>query len=528
MDFPNQLCNLLSKHKETELFDHEDLANWNEEIETYLTSPPSAATSDPHFSDETNEDNIEDAIKAIVIQLHKAILMATGVAEPFENDATGEKLEELALAVKTRYSETKKEANPRQLFESIRTSKNLLRWYIQIFLERKGRVLPSQIERLQSPALLELLVSILEEKTSSLDVTNQELARNISLYIFYATFSPFLDDEIVQRALNHLLSSLSYTELVLRILTKPCTAALALSLVRSVHNAIASMQGAAKIVVDAKISWDASFSQNKVAPWFAHRESGVINFRSICVDIIRWALFQADPAFPGAKDDKRSDLVIEILGAFYALRTGQELVPSRCDPHLMKLVVDVLNLSTRSKKDTRIAQCKLSMVSLLMDSDPTFGNYIYEAHALTPLLEILEMQITDVLEHTRVDNSAAAALVPILVLLNKYASANSVFREKVKEFIFPVEAEGKFQEKVREQLASSGSKNMGPLDSPKGTIRWKLTTLMTWAESHIKRCTGELLWTICSSDPTEFVHRVGFGNALPILSVKGYAQMPTG
>lgn len=514
--FPDELCILL-KDKEG-LFNHEGLLKWNEEIEAFLSSPPASEPS----SDDTKEENMKDIIEKIASELHKGILAATQETEAFEEDAAEEELEEIALLVKARYLETKEEASFEKMFDTIRTSKNLLRWYIQIFLERKGRVLPSPIRRLQSPALLELLVSILEQKDCNLDDTHRDLARNISLYIFYATYSPFLDDEQTQKALNHLISNLSYTELVLRILTKPCTTALALSLVRSVHNAIASMQGAAKIVVSTKVSWDASSSQN-TAPW-APKESGVINFRSICVDLIRWAL-QDDPTFPGDKDDRRSELVIEILGAFYALRAGQELVPSRCDPNLMKLVVEVLSLP--SQKDKRIVQCKLSTVSLLMDSDPTFGNYLLEADTVTPLVEILEMQTTDVLENTRVDNSAAAALVPILVVLNKYANTNPTFREKVKAFIFPMEAEEQFQEKVREQRASSGSKNMGPLDAPKGTLRRKLTSLMTWTESHIKRCTGELLWTICSSDPNEFVHRVGFGNALPILSLKGFAQMPT-
>jgi hypothetical protein len=116
--------------------------------------------------------------------------------------------------------------------------------------------------------------------------------------------------------------------------------------------------------------------------------------------------------------------------------------------------------------------------------------------------------------------------------LNKYASSNSDIRQKTKLTIFPADAEAAFREKAEEQQQRESSttanqkKNMGPLDAPAGTLRRKLCTLLTWPEGHIKRCTGELLWTLCSSEPTEFVNRVGFGNALPILSVKGLAQMP--
>jgi hypothetical protein len=240
--------------------------------------------------------------------------------------------------------------------------------------------------------------------------------------------------------------------------------------------------------------------------------------------MIQWAL-SSDPTFPGDKDDKRAELAIEILGAFYALRVGQELVPSRCNPRLMQGVVDILRLPF-SKDDKRTQQLILTLVSLLMDSDPTFGDYLLEADAVDNLLKILETQVTDVLDNTRMDNSATATLVPILAVLGKYANANSRVQQKIKVYIFPLEAEERFLEKVREARSSDSKKNMGPLDAPNGTLRRKLATLLTWPEGHIKRCTGELLWTLCSSNPTEYVHRVGFGNALPVLSVKGYAQMP--
>jgi hypothetical protein len=70
---------------------------------------------------------------------------------------------------------------------------------------------------------------------------------------------------------------------------------------------------------------------------------------------------------------------LSILGAFYALRVGQELVPSWCNPRLMQGVVDILRLPLFSKDeddDKRTQQLKLSLVSLLIYSDPTFGDYL--------------------------------------------------------------------------------------------------------------------------------------------------------
>jgi hypothetical protein len=68
---------------------------------------------------------------------------------------------------------------------------------------------------------------------------------------------------------------------------------------------------------------------------------------------------------------------------------------------------------------------------------------------------------------------------------------------------------------------------MGPLDAPKDTLRGKLVMLLSWAESYIKRCTAEFLWALCNSSANEYVHRVGMGNALPLLNAKGLASIPT-
>lgn len=391
-------------------------------------------------------------------------------------------------------------------------------------------MLPSPVASLQSPGILELLVCILEQHALKEENLQQYLSRNISLYLFYATYIAVPGDEGTQKALHHVMVELQFPQLALRILTRPCNAALALSLIRNLHNAIITLQGASKLILAIKVDWDvhsAPFSDP--APWApSHQQS--IDFQSTCVNVLLWAL-SSDPPFPGKEDDKRGELASEILGALYATRAGQQLVPGVCDEKLMEMVVNIVKLPNEVQ-DERVTQCKLSTVSLLMDSDRTFGEYLLQKNGFPDLLNLFEAQVSDILNKTRVDNSATAALVPILVALNKYASANPEIHTIIKSFVFPVDAETVFQEKAQEQekqeLSSTAKqkKNMGPLDAPEGTFRRKLCTLLTWPEGHIKRCTGELLWTLSSSEPTEFVHRVGFGNALPLLSVKGFVKMP--
>jgi hypothetical protein len=147
-----------------------------------------------------------------------------------------------------------------------------------------------------------------------------------------------------------------------------------------------------------------------------------------------------------------------------------------------------------------------------------------EKQSLHYLLQILTLQVNDVVDNTRVDGSATAALVPILAVLNEYALRNLEVKNQIKKYVFLPDAEEQFQKKIQELQTSKS--NMGPLDAPNDTLRGKLVILLSWAESHIKRFAAELLWTLCNSDATQYVHRVGMGNALPLLNAKGLASIP--
>ena len=513
MDFANQLALIFN-----ETIDPASVflrvKKWNLEIETFLAASPST------LSEGTKEESLDATVSDVAVELHRGIMGAI-------HHTPSQQIDELTKVEieKCRYAPPS--PLPDGHFELIRAAKNVLRWYIQIFLEIKGPVLPSPVAPLQSPAILELLLCILEQHALKDEVLNQDLSRNISLYVFYATYIAVAGDEGTHKALGHVMVKLKFPELALRILTRSCTAALALSLIRNLHHACVTLPGALKIILAIKIDWDsASTSFCDPAPW-APLGKTTIDFPSTCVNVLVWAL-RSEPPFPGAEDDKRGELASEILGALYAVRAGHQLTR---DEKLMEMCVEIL--SNEVDHDKQITQCKLSTVSLLMDSDASFGSFLLQRKAFPLLLELFDAQVTDILDNTRVDNSATAALVPILVVLNMYASANLEIRSLIKQFIFPEDDEASFQKMVQalqERESSSAEtqkKNMGPLDAPEGTFRRKLCTLLTWPEGHIKRCTGELLWTLCFSDPIEFVNRVGFGNALPLLSRKGFATMPS-
>ena len=521
MDFPLQLSQLF---KDAQGKSSEEISKWSDEIEDFLGSTPRIDNR------KDVSDTEENAISQVSYQLFGRIISSidpNNLLEGVSSIPKEEKVEEIALMTKRRYleAETKETINFESLSCLIRAARNLLRWYIQIYLDQTGRKSTSFIQCLQSKHMIELLVSFLEDE--DLEKRRLGLTRDISLYIFYATYCPFPGEEESLKCLEYLIFDLSFTDIAIKILMRPsCTAALMLSVVRNIHTALVTLQGAANKIVETTIFRDPSLiDEDSLAIWIP-KERSTNTFTSICIDLVRWSL-DSDPEFPGVEDDRRADLVLEILGAFYALRMGKTINPNTLttDNSLLQLSLDILTLTIKSD-EKRINQCKCAVITMLMDSDPTIGVELLKYDAVNPILSLFESQVTNLVENLRVDDSAAATTLPLLVLLNRFAATNANLRQIIKHFIFPAEAEQAFQEKVRQQRRTTHQKNMQALDAPKGTFRWKLISLMTWPQSQIKRFTGELFWTLCSSDANEFVHRIGFGNGMPLLGAKGLVQMP--
>eukprot|EP00980_Cylindrotheca_fusiformis_P023818 scaffold11032_cov122-Cylindrotheca_fusiformis.AAC.19 len=516
MDFPMQLLVLL-KADETSGVELDKIEEWCDEIERYL--------SDPSSQQETNREVIfsEDprrSIQETSRELHKGIVLSIQPSLSVYDTDTDGGLDKINSTTKLWYLENKDEISIRKFSSYVRASRNLLRWHVQVYMDKYGTGLPSPVRCLKESSMIELLLCVLESEEPNMESGQQERARNISLYLFYATYIAFPGDEESQQSLGHLIFNLSFTKTVLQLLTKPSTAGLMLSLVRTVHSAIVSLQGAANLIMHTKISWKGPSVE---AVHWVPKTTGDLSFATLCRGLMRWAL-DSDPTFPGDKNDRRAELATEILGAFYGLRMGQVLDAGQGDEGMFQILVDILKQEGDS--DKRVVQCKTSAVSLLMDADRGLGVELKQSGALESLLQYFDNQVRETVRNERVADSAAAALVPVLVVLNKFATANPELLRTIKLFIFPPEVEEDFQEKVKEHERTTHERNMSPLDAPKGSLRWNLIALMTWPEPHIKRCTGELFWTLCSSNAKEFIHRIGFGNGMPLLGAKGVVQMP--
>jgi Guanine nucleotide exchange factor synembryn len=559
MKFVKRLNAILHESGDAQI---QDLTQWNEDIEKVLFAnpkegPPKSEPQDHHGEDENiHADQAKQQMDGISQKLQQDIVTALAKALGVETKAKHqEQLESLVNHVQEHNTDTITVAiadtdSWNAVEKLTQTSGNFLRWYLQVFLKKHDLVYPMSSHPFQSKHMLTLILFLieynanLEEPASEQEnlSPSQRFARYASLLLFYSTYSPRSpNDEDMQQTHELLVTELNFIPKCLTLLTYPTqtSAPLALSLIRNVHNLLASFAGAIAAVQQTGFQYTFTTEQAPWAPKPDENTNGLITYPSVFRDILIWSL-SSSPPFPGPSDDKRPELVVEILGIIFAMG-GTEVSRALRYPCPNQALAQLVVMSLQfPQDDPRLYPVQLSTITILTDANPTFGTYLVEQKVLPVLLQIAERQIDTVLEHTRVDETAVSALVPSLATLYKFSAGNPTFREETKTIVFPPSQEDHFWKLAQEQLTQDAdaskdgvgdkkvpaAKNMHPLDAPKGSLRWKLIRLMTWTESHIKRYASEFLWALCDEDPKEYVLRTGLGNAMAFLGAKDFVQLP--
>ena len=435
----------------------------------------------------------------------------------------------------------------------IRSCKNLIRWNRVLYSQRKRTRNPTEslviaTERLCGVGTVALFLQILQIAMSKPSSSNEEmnhatddLARQCTTILFHVTFGQ-APEPCCQKALRAFASSLKGVEIIAKLLAKPnddqssYSVNVTLGLIKIVHNLVSSLPHMMGI-------FDAAL-EKYAEPVIAHGVQYDINLFTILVSTLAWAL-RSEPSLATSTDvlDRRSDLMIEIIHVLFALRSvGSKTVVERMElennammTQLGIIIVDLLKLPNRNQ---RCYDCKLASLQLLMNAPKHYGQFLVVNHCICELLAILWLRVNTIVVELAGDvHSAqnAAQILPVLIVMNELVSSNEIIRGKVKDYIFPPSEEVVFLEKVESykkdiletpEHGRGAKKNMQPLHAPSGTMRWNLIKLMTYTESNVKRCVSELLWSVCRSDPNEFILRCGFGNSVHMLSIKGMYKIP--
>jgi Guanine nucleotide exchange factor synembryn len=354
------------------------------------------------------------------------------------------------------------------------------------------------------------------------------LARYASNVLFYATFGlVVVDQSRSSKVLSLLIVQEYWMPRLLRLL---CFApdddvGLALSILRNVHVAVASVPRTSHETIlhaPCNLSQDSDGADQHrtiAAAWVRTLDSSIsysVALREMAFgQAVQWATNNNEHNDP----QQRCELVTEILRCGYALQMGRDLEHERW----YQVTETIL---TWDDTNDAYYECQLAMLALLMDANAAVLCHIVSVpECQVALQRILERQVS-----ASMSTQDTATLTPILVVLYQAAQACSTYCAILSESVFP--DTDAFREAVAQQDAQRAA-NMTPLEpeangsvGEEQQLRRNLVSLLTSPQSLVKRWSGELLFLLCHSQPREFVHRVGMGNALPLLASKGLVQLP--
>jgi Guanine nucleotide exchange factor synembryn len=471
------------------------MSEWNDLLDEAFKNPTDFF--DYSFLDnETFPTNCLTAFEALkrsmVLSLFDHDDSPTFVAALFETKHTEESLfipEASSIEAVVRRRTERTNQITRFDLELVRCAQNLLRWYIQVCLRRDSRKTTADpLKAWKDLKSLELFLDLMEVR---------ELGRYASQLFFFATFPALPHDQDLIDAINELVTQHNFAVRLLILLARANLSdeRLLLSLVRNVHNAVSGFpEQCLRPFEQASATMDSDWGG----------QGGSLSFASILREVGIATLQSCDDSL----SDLSVELVVELLRCSFAMRLGSKALDDR-----WRLFID-LCLHSDSKL------CQNSAVSILADAPI---QYDLDSSLMLGIIS----RLLDDTNSGLIDDSEAAAIIPILAVLHKFCVANPEFRMSMRKGIF-VDEPG-YQAALKLEIEKTGSnrpRNAKPLGTPKGSLRFNLVRLMTCPHGIVKRLAGELFWSILDGHKDEFVRRVGLGNALPFLSAKGLAKLP--
>jgi hypothetical protein len=536
---------------------HRSLATWNDDIEIFVQSTvqkervgtpvhDTIVDGDAHI----DPDSVAQTFLLLRI-LFMGVVSGNNFYQSYRDIANGTHQESTyqiyldAVANDWRYNRVSavEKIQFKDICTILRTTKNCWRCYIQLYLPSKrkyGNATDVQQKLSQqdletswrSKPFLEMLLNVLEALSLASLCNNQHQIDNLrngsqcaAQLFFYVTYPMPANTLSLRDSYHYMVTECNLMERFLSIIIeRSATMQLQLSIIRNVHNALASFpQQSTKAVKTAIV--DVSIRSTTYQEWI--KDERRVTYNSFLRDLVLYVLSVDDKVNHkvGLPDESydgtanlRAELMVEILRCCYALRIGLEYDDEQ---NWSFVIGKVLQLD--SAKNVHNFDCKLAVTCILMES-PMFRK-VLSSNSVASLMDVLNQQAGIVIQENYIDDRAAAALNPILAVMYKLCvESPDNFAATIRENVFPKKSSDFEGERICEQ--QDFPKNMSPIDAPEGTLRWRLIKLLTWPNSFVKRLTGELLFVLCHSKQQEFIRRVGIGNAVTLLSLKGLIDLP--
>ncbi|KAL7538396.1 hypothetical protein ACHAXR_011412 [Thalassiosira sp. AJA248-18] len=510
-----------------------ELEQWSDELESKLVNGiPKFREEDPTITSSTLKEAADKLHTLILTEVAPSFVTSWDNDDAAANQATWAAANSLSPVASM---------DLWQLASLLRATGLFMRWNAQVLqspfasIRSPVELTGNQMTRLQFRSMLFLYAQLLDLEivpspttttttSTALSSSYPDVPRFASICLFRATYG---DDVMSTTARSLFVNSLDGCSYLMKALLKGDQPFPRLfSVVRNIHHLIASFPESIPKMEKALETLTADTIKGDNNQKYGLSEA--------LVATLAWA-FRSEPPFPGAQSDRRSELVVEILRAMYALNLCSARSRRPSQDTMTQIGIILCDLLHLSNSDERCYNIKLAAVALLLNAPKEYTEYLVKTGSIKPLVDILSYQTSlVVVERTGNSSEDAAAVVPILLVLLKLTQSNESALQRVKDEVFPPNAEVAFEQRATAELAKgetegkSNAKNMAPLDAPRGTLRWKIIRLMTWTDSNVKRTACELLWTLCGEDSTRFVLRTGFGNAIYFLGVRGLVNLPEG
>jgi Guanine nucleotide exchange factor synembryn len=537
-----------------------ELTKWNEDFEVFVETTVQQERHQKQKTSSTSDD--DDTTTGVLIQhdsvFHDSVLMQSLVLSVASGRNLIQAMEDAALdriqqgdlsnrildALTNDWTREKesisKEIPWLHMFILFRTIKNWWRWYMQLYLpftpqypvEIQDRITRQEIETSwRSKRLLELLLNMLEEiLTKSLQEHRQDCschlqaAQYVTQLFFYITYPTSSNDLFLMDAYHYMITECNILDRFLVILIRnDIDMRLRLSIIRNVHNGVSSFP---EISTKAVMNAVAETSSTSVQ-WI--EDNGIVTYKLLFRDLAFYLVSGLDSyttevaaTIDNSEDNfhRNVELLVEILRCSYALRLGSDSDHTNQRWHMV--IEKALQLDTTT--NMHVYDCQLAITCVLMEN-VAFRNAL-SSDSFECLLHILEVQVMIVLQEKYIDDRAAAALNPILLVIFKLCTEFPDRRMTTSQRVFPIQECDHDINDNTTLAQEEAPRNMAPIDAPEGTLRWNLIQLLTWPNSFVKRLTGELLFLLCHNNQQEFVRRVGIGNAVTTLSLKGLIDLP--
>ena len=250
--------------------------------------------------------------------------------------------------------------------------------------------------------------------------------------------------------------------------------------------------------------------------------------QELLISTLAWVVRSGEPPFPQGLH--RVGLGAEALKLLFLMQhfatsdAGVGSLLSEQDPRMTQLGVLVAEALLLPNEYVEVIEMKMHVVHLMLFMPETYA-FFMELHGSVPALaRLLSVQLARAATDGDIDEQK---LLPLLQVMLKAVRGSDACKASLRRILFPAPLPARrlaapASEEEKKKLAEE---RMHPADAPEKTFRGRFVALCCSLDGNVKTVAAEILHALCDGDDEEFVNRIGMGNAVGYLRMKGVVSV---